>query len=99
MRPDPPPDADRLTCARCVRELRPGVGDFYRVTVEAVADPSPPALSADDLAQDVRPEIERLLAHLDGLSEQEAMDQVYRRITFHLCGPCYRRWIDNPVGR
>jgi hypothetical protein len=31
------------------------------------------------------------------VSGQEAMDQVYRRVTVYLCGPCYRRWIENPV--
>ena len=43
-------------------------------------------------------EIERLLARLEGVSEQEALDQVYRRRTLHLCGPCFRRWIENPTG-
>jgi hypothetical protein len=63
-----------------------------------VADPTPPAFAAEDLAADVRQQIERLLAQLESVSEQEALDQVYRRRTLHLCGPCFRRWIENPTG-
>jgi hypothetical protein len=94
------PDAasDLLSCARCGVHLRPGSGDFYRVNIEAVADPAPPNFSADDLALDVRSEIERLLARLEGVTEQEALEQVYCRRSLALCVPCFRRWIDNPAG-
>jgi hypothetical protein len=67
------------------------------VTVEAVADPAPPTLP-DLEPGDIRRRIERLLAQMEGLSEQEALDQVYRRLTFDLCVPCYRQWIKNPTG-
>jgi hypothetical protein len=86
-----------LFCARCTRELQPGAGNFYRVTIEAVADPTPPAISAEDLAADLRARIEELIRQMEGLSAQEAMDQVYRRLTLYLCGPCYRKWIENPT--
>jgi hypothetical protein len=95
---EPSLDPGPLSCARCAAELRPGRGNFYRVTIEAVADPSPPTFSAEDLALDVRRQIERLLAQLEGLSEQEALAQVYQRRTLHLCAACFRRWIDNPTG-
>ncbi len=85
-------------CARCAAELHPGRGDFFRVTIEAVADPSPPEFTADDMARDHRREIERLLRQLEGVSGQEAMDQVRRRLTLHLCGPCYRVWVEDPTG-
>jgi hypothetical protein len=97
-RPDQAADFAPLVCARCGAGLRPGAGNFYWITVEAVADPTPPALTAEDLATDVRPQIQALLAQLAGLSEEEALAQVYRRRTFHLCGPCYRRWIEDPTG-
>jgi hypothetical protein len=97
-KPDPTADSAPLFCARCAAELRPGAGNFYQINVEAVADPTPPTISADDLAADVRGQIEDLLAQLGELSAQEAMDQVYRRLTFHLCGRCYRQWIENPAG-
>ncbi len=96
MTTKPPPDP--VACRRCGAGLRPGAGNFFRVVIEAMADPSPPSPSAEDLAADVRPEIERLLAELSGLSEEEALGQVYRRLTLYLCGPCYRDWIENPTG-
>jgi hypothetical protein len=67
------------------------------VRIEAFADPSPPEFSDDDLEHDPRLEIERLIDQLREFSEQELLDQVYRRLILHLCGPCYRRWIEDPV--
>jgi hypothetical protein len=78
--------------------LRPGFGDYYEVTIEAVADPTPPRLPPPELAGDLRQKIERLLAQLQDVSEQEAMAQVYLRRRMTLCAPCCRRWIENPVG-
>ena len=94
--PDKPGDLANLSCARCGIQLQPGSGNFFRVTIEAVADPTPPQVSAEELAQDVRPQIEELLAELAQLTEAELMEQVYRRLTFFLCGPCYRPWINHP---
>jgi hypothetical protein len=91
------PDPSPAFCARCSAPLRPGSGDSYRVTIEAVADPAPPVL-ADKDPEAVRAEIERLLAALEGVSEREALEQVYRRLVLYLCVPCYRRWIEDPVG-
>jgi len=86
-----------LFCARCAAELKPGEGDFYRINVEAMADPTPPEVSEEDMATDHREQMERLLGAMNNLSEREAMDQVYRRLTFHLCGACYRTWIEDPA--
>lgn len=91
-------DEESLVCARCAEELHPGRGDFYVVRIEAFADPAPPSFSAEDLARDARGEIADLLARLEGLSERELMDQVYRRVVLHLCPRCYREWIEKPVG-
>jgi hypothetical protein len=91
------PDDSPLLCARCSGPLTPGKGNFYVVRIEAMADQSPPRFSEDDLKQDPRAEIERLFSQMSGLSEQELIDQVYRRLVLYLCGPCYRQWIEDPV--
>ena len=91
------PDGSWLMCARCGVELTPGKGNFYVVRIEAVADPTPPRFSEEDLQHDFRAEIERLIDQMRDLSEQELVDQVYRRLILHLCGPCYRQWIEDPV--
>jgi hypothetical protein len=87
-----------LFCERCGAELEPGRGEFYVVRIEAFADPTPPSFTAADLQRDVGAEIERLVASLRALSEQEAMDQVYRKMVLYLCNGCYQQWIERPVG-
>jgi hypothetical protein len=86
-----------LLCARCGIELTPGAGDFYVVRIDAIADPSPPRFSEEDLEHDHRVEIERLIDQMRDLSERELVDQVCRRLILYLCGPCYRRRIKDPV--
>jgi len=55
-------------------------------------------LTAEDLAKDHRAEIERLLAQLEGLAEEETLTQVYRQLTLYVCSLCYWQWIENPAG-
>ena len=87
-----------LFCHRCAIHLKPGEGNFYVVRIEAFADPSPPVISAEDLAGEFDDRITRLIDQMRDMSDQEAMDQVYRRLTIFLCGACYRTWIENPAG-
>ena len=88
-----------LFCDRCLRGLTPGAGDFYQVRIEAIADPTPPILEPTELnAQELRREIDSLVHDMEELSAREAMDQVHRAVTIHLCLRCYRRWIENPSG-
>lgn len=90
--------AETLLCHRCGSPLTPGAGDFYQIRIEAVADPSPPTIDADDLQGDLADRIAPLLEAMDDRSAQELLDQVYRRLVIHLCGPCYRKWIEDPTG-
>lgn len=98
MSKNPPVDDVPLFCDRCVTELQPGQGNFYVVRIEAVADPSPPNISPEDSASKLRDRIGDLIAEMRDASEQELVDQVYRRLTLYLCGNCYRQWIENPTG-
>ena len=93
-------DHIHLFCHRCGAQLHPGEGAFYVVRMEAFADPTPPNLDVDYLSgeMDISAEIERLIDQMKELSEQELKDQVYRRLTIHLCGKCYSIWIENPAG-
>jgi hypothetical protein len=87
-----------LLCHRCGADLIPGRGDFYVVRIEAFADPTPPTLSLQEL-ESINPgeEIDRIIAETEGMSERTLMDGVYRKLTIHLCGRCYRAWIENPA--
>jgi DNA-directed RNA polymerase subunit RPC12/RpoP len=82
-------------CARCGAELQEGRGELYVVNIEAFADPTL-VLTDEDLQRDVQAERQRLLEAVSTLSEQEAMDQVYRRLTAYLCSRCYFKWIERP---
>lgn len=90
-------DVEPLFCARCAAALEPGAGTYYRVAIEAVADPGPVIADASQSAADLRLQIEELLARLENVSEREALDQVYRRLTIYLCGACFQGWIENPA--
>ena len=88
-----------LFCARCSAELAPGSGGFYHVNIEAFADPAPPDSADENLEPDaIRRRLAQLYEQLEDTTAQEAMDQVYRHMTFHLCARCYRSWIENPAG-
>lgn len=91
-------DSAPLLCDRCLAELHPGRGDWYLVRIEAFADPSPPVITDEDLARDHAAEIDELLRRMSEMSERELLDQVHRRLSLSLCGPCYRAWIENPTG-
>jgi len=67
------------------------------VNIEAVADPSPPNVDEEDLEKDLRREIQQLVEDMRELSQQELLDQVYRRVTIFLCLGCYAEWIENPA--
>ncbi|MHC4413965.1 MAG: hypothetical protein ACYS0G_01645 [Planctomycetota bacterium] len=87
-----------LLCHRCAAELIPGEASFYVVRIEAFADPTPPSLSLDEPLTEISAEIDRLIERARDMSEQELMDQVYRRLTLFLCIPCYQNWIERPAG-
>ncbi len=90
--------ATPLFCARCLRPLVAGRGEFYVVQIDAVADPTPPEFTDEDLQRDARAEIARTLKELASCSERELLDQVWRRVTLHLCHTCFGQWIEDPAG-
>jgi len=85
-------------CDHCSRALTAGQGEFYIVRIEAVADPTPPSITDKDQdIEEIGRQISALFQRLSDQSEQEAMDQVFRRVVLYLCNACYGRWIENPT--
>jgi hypothetical protein len=84
-------------CDRCSKILHSGDGNFYVVKIEAVADPSPPVIADPNVPDDIPGEIRSLLQQASTMTQQELIDQIYRRVILYLCTPCYRTWIENPV--
>ena len=88
-----------FVCDRCGNEVSSGRGQFFAIRIEAFADPTPPEITAADLQRDHRREIEAILDRLAGLSEQDAMEQVYRRKNLLLCNRCCDDWFSElPTG-
>ena len=83
---------------RCAKAIHPGQADFFVIRSEAFADPTPPEITEDDLLRDHRREIEKLITAMQDLSEQQAMDQVYRRKNLILCNGCIDDWMERPLG-
>lgn len=88
-----------MLCARCLIELEPGTGSFYEVRIDAVCDPSPPQLDEGLDREEIRRQLDETLAALQKLSAQEAMDEVRRSLTIHLCRRCFTEWIEDPAGQ
>ena len=87
-----------ILCTSLPKDTRSRPRRILQVTIEAVADPTPPSFSGDELARDYRRDWREVVAALKDTSPQEALDQVYRRVVIHLCNACYRDWIENPAG-
>lgn len=87
-----------MLCARCLIELEPGTGSFYEVRIEAVCDPTPPELDDTLSSDEIREQIRATLDQLRDVSAQEALDEVRRALTIHLCRTCFRKWIEDPAG-
>jgi hypothetical protein len=68
------------------------------VRVEAFVDPTPGELTTADDGASLNEQFAELIRQTQDVPEQELMDQVYRRLTLHLCGRCYGEWIENPAG-
>lgn len=90
---------DRLTCDGCDRPLLLESDVRYEVRIEVKAAYDPMELTDEDLARDHTADLARLIAKLDHITEQEAMDQVYRTFRFDLCLPCQRRYLEQPLPR
>ena len=80
------------------RRLSPRHCFVYFDTIETLAYPLPPILDAEDSKRDLLKDIDRLIEDARDLSQQELLDQVYRRVTIYLCSACYNKWIENPIG-
>jgi hypothetical protein len=93
-------DSEPFFCDHCSRSLTLGEGRFYVVRIDALADPTPPRIANKDQdIEEIRRQISALLAKLKDQSEQEVMDQVFKRLVLYLCNTCYLRWIENPTNK
>ncbi|MBI2899701.1 MAG: hypothetical protein HYY17_05920 [Planctomycetes bacterium] len=90
---------DHLTCDRCGAGLLLDAPVRYEVRVEVKAAYDPMEITDEDLAKDHAAEMKRILAELEGLSAEEAQDQVYREFRFDLCASCRKPYMKNPLAK
>ena len=89
--------ADRLTCDGCGAPLLVESDVRYEVKIEIKAAYDPMEITEDDLAKDHQAEMAKIIARLQSVTEDEAMDEVYRTFRFDLCTPCQRKYLKKPI--
>jgi hypothetical protein len=88
---------DRLTCDRCGNGLLLDAPVRYEVRIEVKSAYDPMEITTDDLA-DASKKLREAVDAVRGLSEQEAMDEVYREFRFDLCRTCQKQFLKSPLG-
>jgi hypothetical protein len=90
---------DGATCDRCGEPLLVRSDVRYEVKIEVKCAYDPMEITDEDLAQDHAAQMKKVLQQMEGLSEEEAQNQVYRVFKFDLCPRCQKDYIKNPLGR
>ena len=86
-------------CARCLKELISGRGEFYEIDIDARVDSSPPILDAPPMnPEQMDREWGKVIKQLESISQVDAENQVHCRRRILLCSPCFQVWIDDPAG-
>ncbi|HUR39216.1 MAG TPA: hypothetical protein VM222_06970 [Planctomycetota bacterium] len=88
---------DRLTCDRCGNGLLLDAPVRYEVTIEVKSAYDPMEITTDDLA-DAAKNLRDAVERVKDLSEQEAMDEVYKAFRFDLCRTCQKAYLRAPLG-
>ncbi len=87
------------TCDLCGQELLAKSEVRYEVRIEVKAAYDPLEITEEDLNRDIRGEIAKVLQQLEGISEEEAQNEVYRQFEFDLCPACQRTYLKDPLPR
>ena len=90
-------DVDGATCDICDEPLLVRSDVRYEVKIEVKAAYDPMEITDEDLNQDHAAKIKELIQKMEGLSADEAQNQVYRKFAFDLCPACQRSYIKDPL--
>ncbi|HXT42132.1 MAG TPA: hypothetical protein VN887_19140 [Candidatus Angelobacter sp.] len=83
-------------CDLCGRPLEKGQLR-YRARIEVVAAADPLETTLEDLLRDTRREMDALVEQFERRTEDELMRDVYARFEFHLCRPCQKSYVADPL--
>ncbi len=85
------------TCDLCGQDLRTKNAIRYEVRIEVQAAYDPLEITEDDLAQNFRAEIAKVLQQLEGIADEEAQYAIYQAFAFDLCAGCQRKYVREPL--
>jgi hypothetical protein len=87
------------SCDRCKRVIEPEQDLRYvvRIEIEAAMDPLHEGEVQDD--RDHLMEIDEILERVDASESPDIGDEIFERKRYDLCPQCFRKFIQNPVGR
>jgi len=89
----------RVMCDRCGKELAQGeTRHVLKIEAFATADVTA-ALTEDDLDRDHLEEVAGLLAEAEIADEGPGLDPPSASFRYDMCGPCRRRFLQNPLAR
>jgi hypothetical protein len=85
-----------FSCDRCKRPLdnESDLRYVVRLEVQAVMDPCQLDITEDD--RDHLVEIQDMIERLD---DDNLGEEIYQKSRYDLCSHCYRKFIQNPLGR
>lgn len=89
----------RYICDGCKRELDPNMDIRYVVKIEVAAALDPQDVEPEESDRDYLDEIQQYLEHLHQADAEQVDEDVYREFRFDLCSECYKRFLQNPLGR
>jgi len=85
------------TCDICGKVLLADEDVRYVARIEVFAAYDPMELTAADVARDRTAEIAALLRQIEGLTQEEMENRVYRRFVFDLCPACQKEYLADPL--
>jgi hypothetical protein len=88
-----------FSCDICGKDLTPGAVTRYVVKLEAFAATDPAELTDEDLDADHVEEMAQLLAEMEEAGDGPQAAPARKAMRFDLCPCCYRKFIDDPLGR
>lgn len=88
-----------FSCDRCKREIDAENDLRYvvRIEIESVMNPLHEDEPEDD--RDHLLEIDEILERLDAAESAEIGDDVYQKRRYDLCPACFRKYVQNPLGK
>ncbi len=86
------------SCDRCRRVLDPTEDLRYvvKIEVQAALESACPEVEED---RDHLLEVHEILERLEAEQAEEIGEDIYQRKRFDLCPECYRKFMQNPLGR